>query len=198
MAETKKVFKQAAMKEEGVVITGIVKFSNLREPGKFGSYDITLTMAEDDPQVAMIESLTTKAIEMEKALVPKAKQRDIQGASAPIKTDVDKEDNATGLLRVQLKKLGVTKSGKVMSPPEVLNNKNNPVDVPFIRAGSKVSVQVRAESYNAANKVGLTLKMERVKILEEAARTEGGGGEFVSKSVFGAPEDEEDGEDSIL
>ncbi len=198
MTEAKKEFKQPAMKEDGVIITGIVKFSTLREPSRFGVYDITLTMAEDDPQVAMIESLTAKAIEMEKALVPKAKQRDVQSNPAPIKVDVDKEDNATGLLRVQLKKLGITKAGKVMSPPEVLNNKNNPVDVPFIRAGSKVSVQVRAESYNAANKVGLTFKMERVKILEEAARVDGGGGEFVSKSVFGAPEDEEEGEDSIL
>ena len=205
MSEDKKrEFKKPAMIAKDVVVEGIVKFSNLLEGQKPKGYDeakasfnLTLVIEEGSATADLIEQMHAKGVEMEMALVPVAKKRSMTPLAAPLKTDVDKNGIDTGKLRLNLKKAAEKKDGTLLLPPEVLDAENRLVKRKFIAAGSKVQAQIRIESYVMGNAIGTSLKLVRVKILEEVI-FEGTGGEFVEKSVFGAPVDQESIEESVL
>ncbi len=169
-------YKQPAFTQAGVIIKGLVKFSNLKEPSSFTlkdgtttepKYSLTITFEEESETIKMLETLHKKAVEAEMASIVKSKQRSTVVRPLKIEMDTNKEGEESGLMKFQVNR--VAKKGM----PVVADIEEVILDRAFIRKGSTVKVQLQVRSYNVAGAVGLAVVLEAVQIVEEAEMPEG-------------------------
>jgi hypothetical protein len=147
-----------------VMLKGKTKFTTLKTPDeKFDSYQIAITVSDDDPQLEMLKELRKEAIAFERAQITKAKQDDfVDAPRGYAKVDVDKDGNETGLVLIKASRKG--KDGA----PGVFSDTGRAVDKHIIERGSDVEVHVTARSYVApGGMIGMTLQLHNVMIIRE-------------------------------
>jgi hypothetical protein len=170
---------RSAYKLKPMLVTGVVKFENVREAqiydaksGKFipsdddkATYNITLQLDMDNPAVKEIMQAHKDAIKFERGELAADDQDSV--ADKPFKAlskDKDKEGKATGYMKLQLKRKAS------MGAPEVLNGDATLFDGKYIPFGSVVRVQLHGRSYNAFDSVGLSLVLDKVRIVTLAEK----------------------------
>jgi hypothetical protein len=170
---------KAAYTLDPMVVTGVVKFENVKEAqiydaktGKFitsdddkATYNITLQLDMDNPAVKKIMQAHKDAIKFERAELAADDQDSV--ADKPFKAlskDKDKEGKTTGYMKLQLKRKAS------MGKPEVRNGDKSLFDGKYIPFGSEVKVQLHGYSYNAFDSVGLSLVLDKVRIVTLAEK----------------------------
>jgi hypothetical protein len=162
--EKKKSFR------ESVVLTGQVKFSNLKEPkgipglNTAPKYSLVLSIPEGDKQIEHLKSLHSRAVHFETALLPAGKKPKIDELN--ISEDSDTKDGPhNGKMRLNLSRK------ENFGAPDVFYPDLTEYDKDFINQGSEVQVSAVARSYKLPNNtIGMTFQLEAVQILSEVLR----------------------------
>jgi hypothetical protein len=161
------VKKSKGFIKSNVVLTGTIKFSNLKtakgfmdseENKKFG---LVLLIKSDDPQIEMLRGLHKEAIDHELGSIPKVKHAKTITAPLSIDVEVDGDGNETGMTLIRISR------HEKFGAPGVFDSSAIKVDREFIRKGSDIKVLLTVRSYSVAGKIGLTMKLEAVQIISE-------------------------------
>lgn len=176
MAEqNKKTSYKKPARTVDMVVEGVVKFSELQDGHPMFGYGLTLVYEDGNPTLAKIEEEHEKAVEAELALLSPAMKRQFTAQTPPVKVDIAKDGTETGMLKIDLRKKSHDKEGNLKTePPELMDADNNIIKRKFIGAGSVVKAQITLSSYVMGKSVGSSLKLHRIKILEEKGFTSKG------------------------
>lgn len=154
-----------------VTKAGEANWPSLFKPDKYEKYTCDLVLEGEDA-LNLMEELDTalqEHVAEVKGKLPKAKRSKVKANDAPYSQELDDDDNETGRIIFKIKKKGISaKSGKVLSPPLVVDAKKNKVSSDIlVYSGSKVRVSADLESYELDNgTVGVKLELVGVQIIE--------------------------------
>ncbi len=173
--------KKDSMVVKGLQIEGEVKFSDIHDPqpgktkeGKIipASFSMTLVMDKGDKNVTKLDELLAKMVAHELEGIDEDDQMGLTPSKTVFRADKKKDEQgnlkSTGRLQLAVRR------SLAGGPPMLVDGSLEPLTRKFIGSGSTVKLQVNARSYTVAGKVGMTLELVAIQVVNEMSPPTGG------------------------